>query len=107
MGDANNNPKPSGRPQVLYFNGRGFAVVDAWGRPLTGFYGCRQNATEKLETLRAEADAKAKRMKRPCMCCGQEFQSEGIHNRLCDPCRHRDVAPDPFKSAASRPRRAA
>lgn len=26
---------------------------------------------------------------RACMCCGRPFHSEGIHNRLCDPCRHR------------------
>ena len=24
---------------------------------------------------------------RPCMRCGRSFQSEGAHNRLCDPCR--------------------
>ena len=24
---------------------------------------------------------------RPCMCCGRDFPSEGIHNRLCDRCR--------------------
>ena len=23
------------------------------------------------------------------MCCGQTFVSEGIHNRLCGPCRQR------------------
>lgn len=26
---------------------------------------------------------------RRCMCCGASFMSQGIHNRLCDPCRHR------------------
>jgi len=24
---------------------------------------------------------------RPCMCCGRDFRSEGIHNRLCGSCR--------------------
>lgn len=24
---------------------------------------------------------------RNCLCCGAEFASQGIHNRLCDPCR--------------------
>ena len=24
---------------------------------------------------------------RPCLGCGAAFASEGIHNRLCDPCR--------------------
>jgi hypothetical protein len=31
--------------------------------------------------------------RRACLCCGQEFTSEGIHNRLCDPCRRRDYPP--------------
>lgn len=31
----------------------------------------------------------AKRGARPCLCCGRVFDSEGIHNRLCNPCRLR------------------
>ena len=27
--------------------------------------------------------------KRPCMCCGGKFDSEGIHHRLCARCRRR------------------
>ncbi len=49
---------------------------------------------------RAEAEAwlqahlaKASKAKRPqprsCMCCGKGFESEGFHNRLCQPCRLR------------------
>lgn len=49
-----------------------------------------------------EDDLAMKRMVRPCMCCGHPFPSEGIHNRMCDPCRHRDVAPDPVRVQASR-----
>lgn len=107
MGDENNNPKPSARPQLHYFNGQGYAVVDAFGRPISRFFDKRERALAHLDKLRAEADAKTKRGKRPCMCCGHEFLSEGIHNRMCDPCRHRDVAPDPFKVQANRARRAA
>lgn len=29
---------------------------------------------------------------RPCMCCGNKFPSEGIHNRLCEACK-RNRAP--------------
>lgn len=36
---------------------------------------------------RKAADLAAKRMERPCMCCQRRFQSEGIHNRMCDSCR--------------------
>lgn len=107
MGDANNNPKPSTRPQVHYFQGQGYAVVDADGRRITGFYSGRESAHGRCAAICAEADAKMKRRKRPCLCCNQEFMSEGIHNRMCDACRHRDVAPDPLKAAASRSRWAA
>ncbi|WP_444667152.1 hypothetical protein [Cereibacter changlensis] len=24
---------------------------------------------------------------RSCLCCGDEFQSEGYHHRMCNPCR--------------------
>lgn len=27
--------------------------------------------------------------RRPCLCCGRAFDSEGPHNRLCDDCRNR------------------
>ena len=29
----------------------------------------------------------ARARRRPCLCCGAPFRSEGPHNRLCDPCR--------------------
>ena len=29
---------------------------------------------------------------RSCMCCRSSFESEGPHNRLCDPCRKRGSA---------------
>jgi len=28
-----------------------------------------------------------------CLCCGESFQSEGAHNRMCDECRE---LPKPF-----------
>lgn len=36
---------------------------------------------------------KPKPKKRPCMCCGREFASDGPHNRLCGTCRHRNHSP--------------
>lgn len=32
-----------------------------------------------------------RREPRPCMCCGNQFQSEGKFNRLCRHCRHDPV----------------
>ena len=37
-----------------------------------------------------EAGSKAKRPQpRSCLCCGKGFESEGFHNRMCQPCRLR------------------
>jgi Zn finger protein HypA/HybF involved in hydrogenase expression len=56
------------------------------------------NTKDNAETNRAAMEARdnlaRKRVSRPCTCCGNPFQSEGIHNRMCDTCRHRDMAPD-------------
>lgn len=43
-----------------------------------------------------DADAAARRMERPCMCCRQTFLSEGIHNRMCDRCRRLNGEYDPY-----------
>lgn len=50
----------------------------------------------RIEKQRA-ADAKAKRGPRPCMRCDREFDSEGIHNRLCGLCRHAADPLDPVR----------
>lgn len=89
MGDANNNPKPSARPQVQYICGKGYAIVDARGIAISGFEHDKERLRARLAKITAEADAKAKRGPRPCLCCGSSFASEGIHNRLCNSCRHR------------------
>lgn len=41
----------------------------------------------------AKVEARAKEIekaRRPCLCCGRIFLSQGAHNRLCDQCRRRD-----------------
>lgn len=52
------------------------------------------------------ADLAAKRMVRPCMRCEKPFQSEGIHNRMCDHCRRQNDELIPFGIAprSGRPR---
>lgn len=47
-----------------------------------------KDGAERLRDARqAEADEKKKVGLRACLCCGREFKSEGIHNRMCQPCR--------------------
>lgn len=33
---------------------------------------------------------RAAKAKRPCLCCGNPFDSAGAHNRICTPCKHTD-----------------
>lgn len=30
-------------------------------------------------------------MKKDCLKCGEEFESEGIHNRLCRDCKDQEI----------------
>lgn len=46
-----------------------------------------QQAAATVGRRQKEDDERARKTVRPCLCCQREFQSEGIHNRLCDTCR--------------------
>lgn len=61
-------------------------------------FNCKDNAEQNRDANEAKDNLARKRVKRPCLCCGDLFLSEGIHNRMCDTCRHRDMAPDPVRS---------
>jgi len=43
---------------------------------------------EQAGRARADGDAPSER---PCMMCGNKFESEGWHNRLCGSCRKRSA----------------
>lgn len=65
--------------------GKGWSVINAAGHVLA------YDNSEKAAYCRAQAIERAARRvlirQRPCMCCAQDFPSEGAHNRLCNPCR--------------------
>ena len=107
-----NLPAPRhARYRVEYLSRGVYVIMAPDGAQLPGTYRNRDQALEERDRLQAVADAKAKRGPRACLCCGQGFFSEGIHNRLCGHCRGRrdplgDVA---FAGAEDgrKPRRAA
>ena len=66
-----------------------YEVRDPAGQPV-GAPTTKDLAADRAERLQAEADARARRGIRPCLCCGHSFVSEGIHNRLCGSCRGRN-----------------
>ena len=75
-----------------YAQGHGYFVIDPKGRKASGFFSRRAEAEDRRDELRRQADLKAKKGKRPCMCCGRTFDSDGVHNRLCHPCKVRGYA---------------
>lgn len=39
------------------------------------------------------AEARANGQRRPCLCCGRTFRSEGPHHRMCINCRSKSLSP--------------
>lgn len=76
----------AGAFDVRYLTGRGYGVFAPSGA-LLHVYGSHTAAQERQHREQLAADSKARRGPRKCLCCGRQFNSEGIHNRLCDPCR--------------------
>lgn len=85
-----NQPRPElARFRVEHNGDRGYEVIDPDGRVVAKCGSNRDLALNRAEALQREADTAAKRGPRPCLCCGWEFDSAGIHNRMCKPCRGR------------------
>ena len=85
-------PSVRGRMQfAVDFVPEGYAVFDQGGCRIGDTFRFRGDAIRKRDELQREADLKAKRGPRACLCCGTTFESEGIHNRLCPICRRRDA----------------
>lgn len=63
--------------------GYGTWAVYSGGTRVSGQLSSRMLAESALERIE-----RARRVKtRSCLTCGQEFRSEGPHNRMCDGCR--------------------
>lgn len=83
-----NAPKPlHARFRVEYRPGAGHVVLDPEGRAAFGPTPFREAAERDCAAMQAEADRKAGRGPRACLCCGATFRSAGHGNRLCKPCR--------------------
>ena len=95
-------PMPKPGYSLHYFVGKGYAILDPRGVVISGYRYNSALLQDRLDRLQAEHDARMKRGPRPCMACGDTFKSEGIHNRLCDACRQRGMAPDPLASGYRR-----
>ena len=65
--------------------------------------GIAKTAVESWYT-RQDRTERDPRRKRACMCCRQEFPSEGAHNRLCGRCKQ-DRNPSPWEMIEGASRR--
>ena len=79
----------AGRFQATLLGTR-WVVTDPQGQIVMGPCGHAQ-AVQEAGRLNADLAARQKRGPRPCMRCGAEFVSDGIHHRLCNPCKHSGV----------------
>jgi len=79
-------PRISQRGYLAQPQGAAWIVVDPHGVRVSGPF-ARSVARHEAHRLTVEAAAREKRGPRPCIRCGQEFNSEGIGNRMCGPCR--------------------
>jgi hypothetical protein len=85
---ADHKPKPSrARFSIQIRVGQGYYIADPDGVAVSCIIKGQDQAQMCLDAKQAAYDLKRKRIARPCMCCKRQFASEGIHNRLCDPCR--------------------
>ncbi|MDD9731877.1 hypothetical protein PVW46_18380 [Mameliella sp. AT18] len=77
-------------PYQVRQSGYGWAVFNRRTREkVSNQVSSRSVAEDRCDELNREA----RRRRRPCICCGVSFISEGPHNRMCNGCRH---GADPF-----------
>ena len=86
------------RWEVKFMTGRGYMVQSPTGE-MHGPFACKDNAETNRDKWQAKDDLARKKINRPCMCCQKPFDSEGIHNRMCDVCRKAGGEYDPHAVA--------
>lgn len=98
MGQNHGKPKPKvGVFTVEYVAGRGHVVVDPDGRFASAVYSRPDQARALRDSKQRAFDLARKRGPRACMTCREEFQSEGVHNRLCTGCRSANSDTQPYR----------
>lgn len=77
---------PSG-PHVIRMKSSAFEVV---GLPdISPVFKVRAEAEKWMRNQLARLPESRRPRERTCLCCGRPFESEGPHNRMCNPCRGR------------------
>jgi len=76
----------------------GWFIIHENGTTHSGPFTLHNAAENERRKLQLAANQRAKIGPRPCITCGNTFQSEGSHNRMCSLCRHQSEA---FSGVAS------
>lgn len=84
---ARSKPK-AGEFDIGYEQGHGWFVIMPDGSTDERSFANRNAALSAKGAAAAKAAKRAKVIARPCMRCDREFESEGIHHRMCGHCRH-------------------
>ena len=63
-----------------------FWAVFEGATQITGLFTQERQAQKAMEAERAKGKPPEIK-RRPCMCCGVTFDSQGIHHRMCGSCR--------------------
>ena len=72
--------------------GRSYRVIDGRDSICLGAYDMLGTAIGRAARAATQLRKETRYIMRPCLCCETPFQSEGIHNRLCNSCRARGDA---------------
>ena len=94
--------KPGAARYTVQRLNNAYAVLTPEGRSAEVGIAFKAEAERRRDALQRLADQAAKRGPRACMCCGNGFPSDGVHNRLCDGCRRRNDASLPAGFPARR-----
>ena len=101
--------KPGAARYSVRWTRTGWVVIDPAGRIARDGGNSMAEAEQAAARLQRAADCKVKVGPRACLCCGQTFESAGLHNRLCTSCRSRGDGglPNSFSFAGATGRRLA
>lgn len=78
--------RPTTGPRVERLEFQAYQVLGL--RDLSPRFSTRAEAEGWLEDQLERIGPARQPRQRRCLRCGHAFQSEGFHNRMCDPCRH-------------------
>lgn len=72
-------------------DGKVSRIVDADGAPLNDWIASNGAMRARVFYLENEIQRLRRARPRDCMACGETFESDGPHNRMCDPCRRSEA----------------